>query len=205
MSKAQKRRNKRQAAGVAQRAAEATRGAKNRPAGKVSLAAMPDHWDMGAKGPANRVNLVQEPVTWTNEKGEQVNPNNVKRMRRVDMLQKYARDEVITNRQLIAGATLRDAWSKTELGQGRDYSDPVVDSSPKPDQAIDIRIDRMSAYLSVSKLVPPEDKEILQAVACEGRAIAHLRQYRYRNVPKGKAHLAEALERLADRLERKAR
>jgi len=48
-----------------------------RKAAKVSVAPMPDHWDMGAKGPANRIGLVQEPVTWTNDKGEQVNPNNV--------------------------------------------------------------------------------------------------------------------------------
>ncbi|MEX3315695.1 hypothetical protein [Sulfitobacter sp. PS-8MA] len=169
----------------------------------VTLAAMPEHWDMGARGPANRLHLVQEPVTWTNDKGEQVNPNNVKRMRRVDMLQKYHKDGVIGNRQLTAGATLRDAWAKTEMGQGKDYSDPVVDSSPKPDQAIDIRIDRMSAYLSVSKLVAAEDKAILQAVACEGRAVAHLREYRYKAVPKGKEHLAAALDRLADKLERK--
>jgi hypothetical protein len=176
-----------------------------RKAAKVSVAPMPDHWDMGAKGQANRIGLVQEPVTWTNDKGEQVNPNNVKRMRRVDMLQKYHKDGVVTTRQLTAGAVLRDAWSKTEMGQGTDYSDPKVDSSPKPDQAIDIRIDRMSHYISITRLIPAEDKGILDAVACEGRAVAHLPQYRWRNVVKGKEHLSDALERLADRLEWRAK
>ncbi|WP_028955912.1 hypothetical protein [Sulfitobacter sp. 20_GPM-1509m] len=188
---------------MSSKAAKRRKAYRAQSAKAVSVAAMPDHWDMGARGQANRIGLVQEPVTWTNDKGEQVNPNNVKRMRRVDMLQKYAKDGVISDRQLTAGAVLRDAWAKTEMGQGRDYSDPVVDSSPKPDQAIDIRIDRMSHYIAITRLIPAGDDSILQAVACEGRAIAHLREYRWRNLPKGKVHLADALERLADRLERR--
>ena len=54
---------------------------------QVSVA-MPTTWDHGATGPANRVGLVTEPAVDADPvTGKIVNPNGIKRARRVDMLE----------------------------------------------------------------------------------------------------------------------
>jgi len=203
-TKAAKRRKARrkamERAGVTDRTIRQIRSASAKAKRDVSLAEPPERWDMGAMGPANRHGLTKEPVMYTNDQGEQVNPNNVKRMRRMDMLEVYEKRGVITSRQRQAGMKLRNAWEATEKAPGTDYARPIVDSTPKPDAAIDIQIDRMSAYIWMARRIPQADKEILHYVACEGRAVSHMRRYQGSGHDKGKVHLAEALERLADKL-----
>ena len=166
----------------------------------VSVADCP--WDHGATGPANRHGLVVEERGEVDPKtGKVTNPNGVTGVRRVDMLDIYHNRGWIDARQWVAGAAIREAWLGTEKGRGADWTQERVDSSPKPDAAIAIQIDRMSRLIRISKLVPPEDERIIDTVCCQGNAIGALREYRGSQHERGKAHLREALDRLADRIE----
>ena len=166
---------------------------------------IPSPWDHGATGAANRIGLVIEERGEVDPKtGRIINPNRVTGARRYDMLKIYAKRGWITDRGLTAGEAIRSAWLGTEKARGTDWTRERVDSSPKPDAAIAIQIDRMSALLRISKLVPPEDQAIIDCVCCHGAPIASLREYRGSQHERGKAHLRAALERLADRIERGA-
>lgn len=168
-----------------------------KPKGAVSLSS--PKWDQGATGQANRQDLVtEERGDRDPDTGKVINPNGVKGVRRVDMLETYHQRGVISDRGYTAGEALRDAWAGTQRSRGTDYSAPIVDSTSKPDAHIGIQIDRVSRYLDVSKRIAPQDKAILTAVVSEGRAIAHLLEYRGLSHDRGKVHLREALERLAD-------
>lgn len=97
-----------------------------------------------------------------------------------------------------------DAWQhiSDQVGQCASWLRDRVDSSPKPDAAIDIQIDRVSALVTITRMIPSEDSEILTCVCGHGNAIGALPQYRGRKHERGKEHLAAALERLADVMER---
>lgn len=168
---------------------------------KASLGPAP--WDHGAAGQANRIGLVVE------ERGEKdprtgkvTNPNRVTGARRVDMLEIYHRRGVLSARAYSAGEMLRLAWLATEKGQCAPWLRERVDSSPKPDAAIGIQIDRMSALMRVTKMVPSRDRDILDCVCAQGVGVAVLPCYRGPRHPRGLEHLSAALEGLADRLER---
>lgn len=167
-----------------------------KPRAAVSLAE--PRWDQGAAGIANRIGLVAEGRGDRDAStGKQINPNGVKGVRRVDMLEIYHKRGWISDRAYTAGEGIRNAWEATLQGKGADLSDVRVDRTPKADAAIDIRLDRMSKLVMLSKHIPTTDMSIIFAVACEGRAISHLPQYRHRRHEAGKQHLREALERLA--------
>lgn len=160
-------------------------------------------WDHGAEGQANRIGLVVEKRGDVDpDTGEVVNPNGITGARRVDMLEIYARRGWISTRGYNAGEMIRAAWLGTEKGRGNDWTRERVDSSPKPDASIAIQIDRMSALIRVSRLVPAEDERIVDCVCCQGNAIGQLREYRGSQHERGKSHLRDALERLADRIEK---
>lgn len=181
------------------RKARLKRGTKDlaKPKSQVSLS----RWDQGASGVANRVGLVTEDRGDTDpESGKKINPNGIRGVRRVDMLEVYGNRGWITKRGLSAAEALRNAWEATQRGKGADLSDVRVDRTPKPDASIDVQIDRVSLLVGISRLVPKEDRDIIFAVACEGRAVGHLRQYRGSNHDLGKSHLHEATERLAEKL-----
>lgn len=166
-----------------------------KPKAQVSLA----RWDQGAMGAANRNGLVTEergeidPAT-----GKTVNPNGVKGVRRVDMLEVYHKREWISKRGYTAGERLRDAWEGTQRGKGADYSMDRVDSTPKPDATIDIQVDRMTRLVKASRCIPQEYRPIIVTVAQDGNAIGSLPQYRGSNHKKGQVHLYDAFEALAD-------
>ena len=170
--------------------------------GAVSLPSSP--WDHGATGPANRIGLVVEqrgeidPAT-----GKRINPNGVTGVRRVDMLEVYHARGVISARGHAAGGILRDAWEATGKGTCAPFMRERVDSSPKPDEAVTVQIDHMAALLRVSKMVAPEDERILHCVCALGVGIGNLLEYRGLKHDAGKVHLRDALERLADRMERR--
>ena len=65
---------------------------------KTQVTLAPNPWDMGADGPANRIGLIEEAATEIDpETGKETpNPNNVKRARRVDMLEVWHRRGWIT-------------------------------------------------------------------------------------------------------------
>lgn len=166
----------------------------------------PAPWDMGADGPANKARAsavmdAGEPeIDPDTGKVTTRNPNGVKRMVYKDMLEVYHDRGVISDKGYEAGRKLREAWELTQRGQGSDWTQDKVDSSPKPDAQAAIQVDRMSAYVRVKKAIPQDDNALLMAVVCDGHSIGHLREYRALNIDAGKAHLRDALERLATRL-----
>jgi hypothetical protein len=170
--------------------------------GAVRLA--PEPWDKGADGPAARqresevVEGIDPEVDPDTNEVKRRNPNGVKRRVFYDMLDVYYRKGWITRRGYNAGADLRGAWEQTERSGG--YLQERVDSTPKPDKAIAMQIDRVSALVSITRRIPREDWRIVVTVACEKNAIGRLPEYRGRNHEAGKAHLYSALERLADRM-----
>lgn len=166
----------------------------------------PAPWDMGADGPASRsresdvVEAADPEVVPETGEVKRRNPNGVTRRQFYDMLDVYHRRGWISASGFEAGKKLRAAWEATEKGIGNDWSKERVDSSPKPDAAIAIQIDRMSALVGITRRIPQGDYRILINVACEGQAIGRLREYRGFHHEAGKAHLRDALDRLACRI-----
>lgn len=164
----------------------------------VSMPSQPTQWDMGANGPANRRGLKQEdamdvdPVT-----GKTSNPNGVKRMRRVDMLERWHRKGQISAAGYTAACALRDAFEATGRTPSVDPTQDRVDSSPKPDHAVEIQIDRVSRFHAINRHVAAQDRAIIDACILSGGTPASLRQYRQAKYPQGMQHLHDALERLA--------
>ena len=160
----------------------------------------PAPWDHGAMGQANRVNLVvEERADIDPETGKKINPNGITGARRKDMLEVYADRGWISQRAYGAGELLRVSWLRTDIGRCAPWLRERVDSSPKPDAAVAIQIDRIAALLRVSSLIPAEDRIILDCVCGRGDPIGRI--YRGSQHEAGKAHLVAALERLADRIE----
>jgi hypothetical protein len=184
---------------MAKRKARLKIGTRDYAKGKAAVTLAQPSWDMGATGQANRIGLVTEDAGEVDrDTGKWVNPNGVKRARRVDMLEVYHERGWISDRGYTAGEALRDAWTGTQRGKGTDWSMERVDSSSKPDAHIDIQIDRVSRYLAVSSLIPTDDMDIVFAVACDAHAISRLKRYRGISHERGKVHLRAALDRLAD-------
>ena len=173
------------------------------PVAHVSLAPMP--WDHGATGLANRAGLVVEERGETDpQTGKVTNPNRVTGVRRVDMIEVYRKRGWISERGAQAAVKLRLAWLATEKGTCAPFMRERVDSSPKPDAAIGIQIDRLSKLIRLGSVIPLHDKRIVECVAYHGAGIGSLPEYRGMRHDKGKVHLAEAFDRLADAIEKVA-
>ena len=159
-------------------------------------------WDQGAMGPANRIGLVQEDRGETDPNtGKKINPNGVKGVSRYDMMKVYHKRGILSDRAYTAGERLRNAWDETQRSKGVDLADERVDSTSKPDAAIAIMIDRVSRLSRLSRMIAPEDRQIIEAVAYEERPVSHLPKYRAHNHAKGIEHMKAAFERLADKME----
>lgn len=153
----------------------------------VKLATAP--WDMGADGPANRHGLVVE------SRGDS---NAVKGVRRVDMLEFWHRRGTIGTAGYNAAVKLRNAYEATLRGRGWPDNERVQ-SSPKPDIAIAMQLDRLSAFVALSKHIDPRDRAIIDVcVLCGGSpADAGYVGEQYKD---GLAALRCALNRLANKL-----
>lgn len=176
------------------------RGGLNKSKKHLTLAPAP--WDFGARGSANQQGLVIEDATEETPDGRTANPNGVKRARRVDMLERWHRLGQISTAGYNAAEKLRDAFEATGRAPGWPDNDRVQ-SSPKPDQAVEIQIDRLSRFHVVAKHVSGEDRAIINHCVLSGGIPSGLREYRGRNHAKGIAHLRDALDRLAIALDRK--
>jgi hypothetical protein len=171
----------------------------------ISLVALP--WDMGANGQANRIGLHEEDATELDPAtGKPIpNPNGVKRMRRVDMLEVWHRKGVITTAGYNAAVSLRNAFEATQKAPGWPDNDRVQ-SSPKPDHAVAIMIDRVSAYHAINKLVHPGDAAIVDMCVIQDSSPAYIRDkdgkrpYYGPGHKAGIAHIRAALDRLAKRM-----
>lgn len=182
------------------------------PHASVTLLEAP--WDMGAAGQANRHGLEQEEVQYLDRDTLNAsNPNGVRRMRRVDMLEVWHknflnqsdRGQWISTEQFNAAEKLRDSFLKTQMGKGTDYSAERVDSSPKPDQAVAIQVDRFSGYYAIAKHIRPKDELIISVCVIQGHTPAQARvggrrPYWGPTYGMGMQHLRDALQRLSDAL-----
>lgn len=167
----------------------------------VTLAVAP--WDMGAAGPANRAGLeVEDAMDIDPETGEVRNPNGIKRARRVDMLGVWHRRGWISTAGYNAAEKLRDAFEATQRAPGWPDNDRVQ-SSPKPDHAVTIQIDRLSGYHAIARLILAGDVQIITACVLDRggpdrvRDRVGRRPYIGETARDGYRHLSEALDRLA--------
>jgi hypothetical protein len=147
-------------------------------------------------GQANRHGLVVEergdldPAT-----GKTVNPNGVTGARRVDLLEYWHKRGTISTEGYNAAEALRNAFEATMRGPAALPDNDRVQSSPKPDHAIDIHIDRISRFQGIMRHVSRDDRAIVSACVLEGKHPS--RVYGSTRVRQGLAHLREALDRMA--------
>lgn len=177
---------------------QASRGKRKAP----PITLMPTAWDKGADGPANRLNLVEEERGEINAAtGKRENPNGVRGVRRVDMLEVWHSQGTITTAGFNIAVKLRDAFEATQRSPGWPDNDRVQ-SSPKPDHAVTIQIDRISAFHRIHRHVIAEDSPIISHCVIMGATPASLRidgkrPYYGEGYKRGLQHLSDALERLS--------
>jgi hypothetical protein len=173
--------------------------ARNKP--KPPITIKPSPWDHGATGPANRFGLVEEERGEVNAKGKIVNPNGIKGVRRVDMLEFWSKRGTITPGGYNAAIALRAAFENTQRSPGTSFEQDRVDSSPKPDHAVTIQIDRISGFHRINRYLARDDTALVHHVVLGGGTpatfrIKGVRPYHGANYPAGLAELSAALERL---------
>jgi hypothetical protein len=156
---------------------------------------------MGATGPANRHGLVTEERGEIGPNGKMHNPNQVKGVRRVDMLEFWHRHGTITTAGYNAACALRDAFEQTQRSPGTSFEQDRVDSSPKPDHAVTIQIDRVSKFHNVNRYLCAADAPLVHHCVFGGTPatwrIKGERPYHGAGYPAGLRELSAALDRLA--------
>lgn len=186
------------------------KGRAAEPKDRVSLT-MPTGWDLGAAGPANRTGLIlEERGELDPETGKTINPNGVKGARRIDNLEIWHNSFLsgkrnrawITTEQYNTAVLIRAACENTERAPGTDYSRPRVDSSPKPDHAVTIQIDRISAMHRVMARICREDEPLILHCVRDGHSPSTYRRlgrlvYAGERYNLGMPALRDALDRAA--------
>lgn len=185
-------RTKKQRAKSEAKRQESRRAAAQR--GKVTLAAAP--WDHGATGAANRIGLVvEERGEMDTATGKVVNPNKVTGVRRVDLLRFWLDKGAISTAGYNAAVTLRDAYEATlTTGAPALPDNHRVQSSPKPDQAVTIKVHQIGRFSRFMRLVDRHDREIVSRCILDGWHPSRL--YGADRTRDGLAHLRAALDRL---------
>lgn len=184
-------------------AAERKRQASRRAKAKRDREALPTPWDHGATGQANRIGLVVEergevdPAT-----GKVVNPNRVTGVRRVDLIEFWSQRGTISHEGATAAKALRSVYDDTLRGPPALPDNDRVQSSPKPDHAIDIQVDRISRFARLMRLVETGDREIVTACVLDGKHPA--RVYGATKTAEGFVHLRAALDRLYGAMAKRA-
>ncbi|MDE0590429.1 hypothetical protein OU789_10870 [Halocynthiibacter sp. C4] len=158
--------------------------------GKVTLS------DLGLKSPAAQERIIVEDAVWFDDKGNRVNPNGVKRARRVCWLEVYYKRGEISKRAFAAGDSLQKAFEATM--RGPDAIKAVqVDSTPKPDANISVTIDRQSKYHAIAKHIPQNYRVFIDRVVIDNEPINVKGRARERYAQ----HLSAGLEILAEALD----
>lgn len=161
-------------------------------------------WDHGATGQANRAGLVIEERGEVDAKtGKTTNPNGVTGARRVDLLEFWHKRGNISTAGFNAATALRDAFEGTLRGKPALPDNDRVQSSPKPDHAVTIQIDRLSKYEKLSRHVKLGDRQIITACVLDGHHPSSV--YGALRVRDGFAHLRVALDRLSESMARASR
>lgn len=168
---------------------------------KAPISIAPCPWDHGAEGQANRIGLVVEQRGEKNPAtGKIENPNGVTGVRRRDLLEFWYNRGTISKAGYNAGDYLRAAYEATMRSPAALPDNDRVQSSPKPDQAVTIMIDRISAYSSVMGLVHDDDREIISRCVLDNWHPGRIQKYRGERSRQGFRHLRDALDRLSDAL-----
>lgn len=158
-------------------------------------------WDHGATGVANRAGLVIEQRGEPDpETGEMINPNGITGARRVDLLEHWLKLGRISTNGFNAAIKLRDAFESTQRGKPALPENDRVSSSPKPDHAVAIMVDRISAFSAITKHIAPQDREIVLACVADGHHPEKV--YGSTRWQVGMQHLGAALDRLYAAMER---
>ena len=168
----------------------------------ITLSQPSNGWDMGPATAVQMAGKVIENATWTDADGNKVNPNGVKRARRMDLAENYYRrtnNQILNERQFKAAQHLRNAYEGTQRTAPA-IKAIQVDSTPKPDQHVAILIDRISKYSDAMRRVPSECRVVVEAVAIDNRAVSSLKQYKGRNHVKGVRLLQIGLDAVADHM-----
>ena len=158
-------------------------------------------WDHGAMGQANRKGLIieergeQDPVS-----GKITNPNGVTGARRIDLLEFWHKRGNISTGGYNAACLLREAFEATMRSKPALPDNDRVQSSPKPDQAATIQIDRSSRYEKIARHVHPADKSLITACVIDGHHPSRI--YGALRTRQGFDDLRDALDRLHDSLSR---
>lgn len=174
-------------------------GVMARRKGRVTMQESP--WDHGATGQANRRGLVIEQRGDIDpDTGETINPNGITGARRIDLLQYWHKRGSISTGGYNAAVMLRDAFEATMRSKPCLPDNDRVQSSPKPDHAVTIQIDRISRYEKLARHVHPQDKQLISACVLDGQHPSRI--YGALRTREGLAHLREALDRLSDAMSR---
>ena len=162
----------------------------------------PSPWDHGAMGQANRIGLVVEERGEVDTKtGKRQNPNGVTGVRRVDLLEFWHRRGSISTDGYNFAEKLRDAFEATMKAKPALPDNDRVQSSPKPDHAVTIQIDRISRFEAIMRHVNREDRAIISACVLEGRHPSSV--YGPMRSREGFEHLRNALDASADSMGRR--
>ena len=162
----------------------------------------PAPWDTGASGPAARARpaVIEDAIDADPETGEVRNPNGVKRLRIVDMLEVWHKRGVISTAGFNAAEKLRDAFEATQRAPGWPDNDRVQ-SSPKPDHAVTIQIDRVSRYHAIARFIWAPDWPVIDYFVLQNREADRKAEFAGARYKAGLAELGPALDRLADRID----
>lgn len=170
-------------------------GVMARRSGRATVPDTP--WDHGATGPANRRGLVVEQRGDIDpDTGETINPNGITGARRIDLLQYWHKRGTISTAGYNAAVHLKDAFDDTFRSKPSLPENDRVQSSPKPDHAVTIQIERISRYEKLARHIASKDKAIISACVLDGHHPS--RVYGALRVREGLAHLHDALDRMSD-------
>ena len=129
-------------------------------------------WDHGPDTYLARRGTVVEQVEGVDpDTGKKINPNSVTRRRRVDQVEKLWRSDKITRDQYEAAKKLREAFLATQRTPPA-IKAVQVDSSPKPDAAIAMQIDRVSKFHAIARHIPTNAAPLVDAVVMMDRPVS---------------------------------
>ena len=149
----------------------------------ISLAPTPYNGDHGPKTAAARQGTMLVPI--------KDSPNKMARRQRVEAYTRLS----LTMRQQQAAKAIRDAYCRVDaLASGGPLKERVQ-SSPKPDHAVDMQVAAVGALVKILKPVPRADKHIIEHVLWANRPLRDLSDAR-----RCAQRLRLSLDRVADHL-----
>jgi hypothetical protein len=139
---------------------------------KAKPYAPPTSWDYGATGPANRVNLIEEPATEFDPRTGRVtpNPNNVRRVRRQPWVRIYGAQGLLTPAQVAAAEALRLA---SEGLRERDPLAAIVIDRTRGGDPQAARLDARRLFWAMWDHIPQASRPVVERVALDDCPIWH--------------------------------